>query len=78
MIVIKVELHSAITGEVTTLVEGKIRNDGTGTPGVGNYEFEAGRKGGGVARRSRVEGFPRGRLNVWHLLARCLGAAEYK
>ncbi len=32
MLVIRIELHSAITGKVTTVATGKIINTGSGTP----------------------------------------------
>lgn len=38
MIVVKVELHSAITGKVETLSSVVISNDGKGSKKLGNYE----------------------------------------
>lgn len=86
MIVVKVELHSAITGAVTPLGTAIIANDGSGTHARGRYDAWFGRKGQdlvnllscrGDARHSRVEGFPRLSKNAWHLLARALKAAGY-
>lgn len=39
MLVIKLELHSAVTGLVTELGRLDIINDGTGSDALGNYEY---------------------------------------
>ncbi len=36
MLSVKIELHSAITGEIKTIATGKIVNTGTGSPAQGN------------------------------------------
>lgn len=74
MIKITVELHSAITGEVTRLGEATIYNDGTGTDRRGNYGalFKGKRS---WLRGARVEGFPRKSRNVWELIRRALNTA---
>jgi hypothetical protein len=84
MIVVTVQLVSAITGKTTTLGQALISNDGTGTQASGNYRAAFGRKGQEghhifvkPARRSVVTGFPRLRLNVWHLLKLALDNAGY-
>ena len=38
MIVVKVELHSAVTGQVSVIGSMVIANDGSGTSDIGNYE----------------------------------------
>lgn len=72
MLVIKIELHSAITGEVTTLATGKIVNTGAGTPTQGNYRVELRDANGRPWKSGTVEGFPRKRLLAWDLLYRAL------
>lgn len=71
MIVVKVELHSAITGKVTTIGAATISNTGAGSKTSGNYVC-AFRRGRGQVMRGTVDGFPRLRLNVWDLIFRCL------
>lgn len=86
MIVVTVELHSALTGKVTLLGKAIIANDGLGSDGVGHYDVMVGRKGasdlkkiftGSTGRIGRVENFPRKRRNVWYLLRRALTSAGY-
>jgi hypothetical protein len=40
MLIVKIELHSAVTGEIKTVATGKIVNTGTGSPTQGNYRIE--------------------------------------
>ena len=40
MLVIRIELHSAVTGQVTSIATGKIVNTGTGSSTQGNYRIE--------------------------------------
>lgn len=84
MIVVRVELHSAVNGQVTELGRCIITNDGTGTADVGHYDVSAlrGRSKvqldrGQVQRRGRVESWPRQRLHVWNLVAAALAAVGY-
>ena len=72
MLVVKIELHSAVTGEVTTLATGKIVNTGTGTPTRGNYVVVLRDAAGREWRRGTVADFPRKRLLAWDLLYRAL------
>lgn len=86
MIVVKVELHSAITRKVTLLYQAIIANDGTGTDRVGNYDVAIGRRGDGdfrhiwssSRRRARIEGYPRLSAHVLNLVARALNKAGFK
>ncbi len=58
MLVIKIELHSAVTGQVTTIAIGKIVNTGTGSPTQGNYRIEL-RDAAGRGLEDRTHrGFP--------------------
>lgn len=67
MLLVKVELHSALTGEVKTLAEMRIANDGTSdNPRRGNYNVR------NSSRRGRVENFPRKSYVVWRLVLRAL------
>lgn len=45
MLVVKVELHSSITGEITELARLIIANDGTGDVKKGNYNVYRALKG---------------------------------
>lgn len=79
MIVIKVELHSAVTRQVTELARMQISNTGAGTATKASYAgavfrgrstAELDRKA--VQREGRVEDYPRQRVHVWHLVAAML------
>lgn len=83
MIVIRVELHSAITCKVTEIARMHISNVG-GSRQTGHYFARTyrGRSSeqlsrGDVQRRASVKGYPRLRLHVWHLVARALIAMKY-
>jgi hypothetical protein len=83
MIVVRVELHSAITRKVTEIARMQIRNAG-GTKEIGDYSVETlrGRSRAGLDQRvcqrgGRVENYPRLRIHVWHLVARALIAMRY-
>lgn len=85
MIVVKVELWSAITGAKTELARMHISNDGTVMdPNKGNYDVATlrGRSSadldrGVVHRRARVADWPRKRLHVWNLVQAALTLAGY-
>lgn len=79
MIVVRVELHSAIDGRVEELGRMVICNDGTGTPNVGNYDGMVMRKPdfSKVTRRGRLVGHRRQALTVWHLVGRMLVGMGY-
>jgi hypothetical protein len=85
VIVIKVELHSAITGVVSELGRMIIDNDGTAQSYTkGNYNVRVGRKGQDNRalltnpwRRGRVENHSRLALSVWCLVAKALHATGY-
>jgi hypothetical protein len=73
MIVVRVELHSAVTGEVTQIGEMFITNDGTGTQTRGNYAVQLMRKGTArVMRFGRVEAHARLSTSVWKLVKKAL------
>ena len=72
MLVVKIELHSAVTGQVTTIATGTICNTGTGTPTSGDYRIELRDAAGRKWRSGSVTGFPRKRLLAWDLLYRAL------
>lgn len=77
MIVVKVELHSAITGQVKLLGVMCIANDGTGSHKRGNYDAWVYRKGTetssrDVLRTGRVENYPRISYSIWRLVLRAL------
>lgn len=85
MLVLKLELHSAITGKVTTLGSMLIANDGSGSTSRGNYFGETYRKGNDswlklplfrnrpkAVRKGTVAGYPRKTLPVWCLVKQML------
>jgi hypothetical protein len=84
MIVVRVELHSAITGKVTELARMIVCNIGTGSRNSGDYEVEIlrGRSAKDLdkriaQRKARVLGHPRLSQHVWHLVEKALKAAGY-
>jgi hypothetical protein len=83
MIIVRVELHSAITGKVTEIARMGIANIG-GTREIGKYLAETyrGRSAHQLSRRIRqrrgmIKDYPRLRIHVWHLVARALIAMNY-
>lgn len=83
MIVVKVELHSAITGDVTELGRMHIANDGQRTledRTRGTYDGKTLVKGRPhqAARTGKVVDYPRDALSVWCLVRRMLEAMLYK
>jgi hypothetical protein len=88
MLVVKIELHSAITGKVSTIAEMIIANTG-GTKQRGDYRawvLKKAPKGWGVgslwrprmekaSRHGEVKNYPRLSYNVWRLVIRALKSA---
>lgn len=77
MIVVKVELHSAITGEVTEIGRMTISNDGTSERSDrGNYDVRLMRRGihAVVQRQGRVEQHPRKSASIWVLVKRAVAS----
>ena len=81
MLVVKVELHSAVTGEVKLLQQAIISNDGTSLlPDVGNYEVRLGHEGEDnikeVWENPRLEGkvdnYLRMEEDVWSLVRKAI------
>ena len=84
MIVIRVELWSAITGEKTELARMHIANDATGTDRRSHYTGETfvGRSAadlakGRVSKRGAVRDWPRHDFHIWNLVARMLESMGY-
>lgn len=84
MLVLRLELHSAITGKITETGTTIIANDGTGTDNLGNYTVRVGNKNdaGNIRkiydnpqRMGSVKNYPRLSYNVWRLIVRALLAA---
>lgn len=73
MIVVKIELHSAITGKVTELGQVHIINDGTGTAKRGNYRVRKIGKRGRLLTEGRVENHARLSSPIFKLLKKALG-----
>lgn len=83
MIIIRVELHSAITRRVTEIARMRICNVG-GTERRGDYSIETYRGRTAqqldkreVNRRGEVRSHRRLSLHVWHLVAKALASAGY-
>ncbi len=83
MIVVRVELWSARTGEKTELARMHISNVG-GTTERGDYRADALRgrseealSKGVVQRSGTVRDYPRLAIHIWNLVARALKAMEY-
>jgi hypothetical protein len=76
MIVVKIELHSAITGKITPLGEMHISNTGHHSviDNLHDYDVEIMRKGSPtkVQRRGLVTNYPRNNYTVWELVKRAL------
>lgn len=79
MLVVKIELHSAITGRVSELGRMQISNTGKGSYDRGDYAVEVLRRsgvtGGAVTRTGEVKNYPRLSYNVWRLVSRALRSA---
>lgn len=84
MIVVRVELHSAINGSVTELARMHISNTGGGTAQLGHYAGEtfvgrdkAALDRGRTSKHGFVASYPRRSLHVWNLVHRMLGNMGY-
>jgi len=84
MLILKLELHSAITGKTTQIAQAIIANDGGAVQAnVGHYDVKVARKGKfalpdnwhNPLRTGRVENYPRLSYNVWRLVIRALLSA---
>jgi hypothetical protein len=83
MIIVRVELHSAITGKTTELARMHLCNAG-GSDTVRDYDVRTlrGRStraldAGLVQRKGKVLGHPSLAVHVWNLVARALAAMGY-
>lgn len=84
MIIVKVELLSAITGETTELAKMHIINDGTGSSAKGNYTATSYRGRSKeqldkafVMKITKVTNWPRLQLHVWNLVHKALHNLGY-
>ena len=84
MIVVRVELWSARTGEKTELARMEIANDGTGTRARRNYIARTlcGRSTAALNRRQRqregtVKDWPSEAVHVWNLVSTALFVMGY-
>ena len=81
MIVVRVELHSAVTRKITEIAKMIIANDGSGTASRGNYDVRVYKKGSKEAltmREGKVLFYPRKSSHTWNLVARALESVGYK
>ncbi len=74
MIIVTIELQSAITNKRSKLGVMHICNDGTGTVKRGNYFAHIMRKGSWnkPVRLGKVKDYPRASYSVWRLVMRAL------
>lgn len=81
MIVVRIELHSAVTGKVEEIGQMVLANDGTSRdPKRGDYTVKLGRRGELSTQRiwqhpqreAKVLKYPRLAFSVWVLVARAL------
>lgn len=79
MIVVRVELHSAVTRQVTEIGRMTICNDGTGSVSRGNYEAVVLRRPafGAATRRAAVRNHARQAEPIWSLIGKALVALGY-
>ncbi len=80
MLVVKLELHSAVTGQTTEIGRCVIvHDDDVSDPEVGNYDVivnsNAYSTNGALSRTAKVTNYPRRALNVWRLVFRALKGA---
>lgn len=85
MLIVRVELHSAITGETTEIARMMIANDGRGTETRGNYNAVTytGRTKADLdkerwCRTGYVNNWPRKTRHVWELVMVCLHGCGYR
>lgn len=84
MLVVRVELHSAVTGEISEIARMRLYNDGDGTRTRGNYvgevfrgrSFEALDKTT-VHKRGEIRNWPRLDRHVWNLVTAMLENMGY-
>lgn len=87
MIIIRVELWSAITGKRTELARMMIANEG-GTKDLGDYSgrtyrgrdtaaLDRSMKNDTVTRRGEVKNHPRWKEHIWNLVAKMLNDMGY-
>lgn len=79
MIVVKLELHSAIDHTITEVGRMYLTNDGTGTDEIGNYDVKIMRKGvsnsnGAVWKYGKVVRHSRKAVTVWILIVKAISA----
>lgn len=80
MIIVKVELHSVVTGRITELARMKICNDGKSkNANFGNYLFQTfvGRSKEQLdketeSKHAEILKWPRQRLHIWNLVCKGL------
>jgi hypothetical protein len=84
MIIVRIELWSAVTGKTTELARMHISNNGHGSSRRGHYDGTTfiGRSSQAldrlrVSKTGAVTNYPRLDLHVWNLVARMLKAMGY-
>jgi hypothetical protein len=84
MLVVRVELHSAITGRITELARATITNTGAGTKQRGDYvcktlrgRSKAALDRGTIQNAGTVTNWPRLSKHVWYLVAKALNSMGY-
>jgi hypothetical protein len=74
MILVRIELHSAITGEATHLGTMVIANDGTGSNELRNYDATLITKDLKRGRSVKILNHPSPRVSIWYLVSKAIKA----
>lgn len=84
MIIVRVELHSAIDGSLTELGRIVICNDGSGSNNSGNYTAQSFRgrdtktlNRQTISKKAIIKNWPHLRFHVWNLVAKSLKEMGY-
>jgi hypothetical protein len=77
LIVVKLELHSAVTNKITLLGKLVIANDGTGSRTSSHYDAQFIHKDGTIGKTVRIERHRRLAYSVWTLVKKVLNEARY-
>jgi len=85
MIIVRVELHSAITGKITELARMHIWNDETGTYNSRNYKAVSFRGRSKetldrqtIIKETELKNWPSERFHIWNLVRQILTNLGYK
>ena len=75
MIVVNMDLHSAVTHQKSSLVKIKIWNDGTGTLARGNYQWNIFSRNGRLMKTGELKNWPRNSKTALALLQKVINVS---